>query len=107
MQMSQGKNLILTTLNTTFFIKKSKHEILHVQIHVDDIIFDSILNESLCKDFFYMMQNEFEISMMESFDIFSICKFINQRNAISSIKLSILRSFKKNHNGKRQTYLNY
>jgi transposase InsO family protein len=50
-------------VDTTLFIKKSKHDILLVQIYVDDIIFGAT-NESLCKDFSNIMQSEFEMSMM-------------------------------------------
>ena len=46
-----------------FFIKKSSHDILLVQVYVDDIIFGST-NKSLCKDFVHKMQGEFQMSMM-------------------------------------------
>jgi len=40
-----------------------------VQIYVDDIIFVST-NASLCKEFFKLMQDEFEISMMRELKFF-------------------------------------
>jgi hypothetical protein len=40
-----------------------------VQIYVDDIIFGST-NESLCKEFSKLMQDEFEMSMMEELKFF-------------------------------------
>ena len=48
---------------TTFFIKKTKKDILLVQIYVDDIIFGAT-NDALCKEFAKIMQGEFEMSMM-------------------------------------------
>ena len=54
---------------TTFFIKKTKKDILLVQIYVDDIIFGAT-NESLCKDLFNMMKSYFEMGMMREFKFF-------------------------------------
>ncbi|KAG5532106.1 hypothetical protein RHGRI_026652 [Rhododendron griersonianum] len=50
-------------IDTTLFIKTKDHDILVVQIYVDDIIFGAT-NESLCEDFAKCMQGEFEMSMM-------------------------------------------
>lgn len=50
-------------VDKTPFIKKTEHGILLVQIHIDDIIFGAT-NGSLCNEFFEIMQNEFEMSMM-------------------------------------------
>ncbi|KAG5561088.1 hypothetical protein RHGRI_004190 [Rhododendron griersonianum] len=50
-------------IDTTLFIKTKDHDILVVQIYVDDIIFGAT-NESLCKDFAKCMQGKFEMSMM-------------------------------------------
>ena len=50
-------------VDTTLFIKVKKHDILVVQIYVDDIIF-SATNESLCQEFSKVMQGEFEMSMI-------------------------------------------
>ena len=36
---------------------------------MDDIVFGAT-NESLCKEFFYLMKTEFEISMMEELKFF-------------------------------------
>ncbi|KAH9668296.1 hypothetical protein KPL70_021361 [Citrus sinensis] len=49
--------------DTTLFVKHKNHDILIVQIYVDDIIFGST-NELLCKDFSSCMSQEFEMSMM-------------------------------------------
>ncbi|KAK9114554.1 hypothetical protein Syun_021351 [Stephania yunnanensis] len=51
------------TLDPTLFILIEKHDMLLVQIYVDDIIFGSS-NTSLCNEFSSLMTNEFEMSMM-------------------------------------------
>ena len=50
-------------VDSTLFIKNKGHDILLVQIYVDDIILGST-NESLCKEFSSFMSKEFEMSMM-------------------------------------------
>ena len=57
------------SVDTTLFLKKHKHDILVVQIYVDDIIFGAT-NQSLCKYFAKEMQNEFEMSIMEELTFF-------------------------------------
>jgi hypothetical protein len=56
-------------VDNTLFIKQKHHDILLVQINVDDIIF-SATNENLCKDFATNMQGEFEMSMMGELTFF-------------------------------------
>ena len=56
-------------VDTTLFIKNRNHDILLVQIYVDDIIFGAT-NESLCKEFANIMQSEFEMSMMGELTFF-------------------------------------
>jgi len=51
------------------FIKKTKKDILLVQIYVDDIVFGAT-NDSLCKEFPKTMQGEFEMSMMGELSYF-------------------------------------
>ena len=48
---------------TTLFIKEKGKEILIVQVYMDDIIFGST-NPLLCKEFFRLMQGEFNMSMI-------------------------------------------
>ena len=55
-------------VDSTLF-KVKEHDILVVQIYVDDIIFGAT-NEFLCQDFFKVMQGEFEMSMMRAFTFF-------------------------------------
>jgi len=68
-------------VDTTLFIKKSKHDILLVQIYVDDIIFGAT-NESLCKDFSNIMQSEFEMSMMGELRYFLGLQIHQTKNGI-------------------------
>ena len=56
-------------VDTTLFIKVKEHDILIVQIYVDDIIFGAT-NESLCQEFSKVMQGEFEMSMMGELTFF-------------------------------------
>ena len=56
-------------VDTTLFTKSLNHDILIVQVYVDDIIFGST-NENLCKDFSKLMQGEFEMSMMGEMTFF-------------------------------------
>ena len=51
-------------VDTTLFKKTLEKDIRIVQIYVDDIIFGST-NASLCKEFSKLMQEEFEMSMIE------------------------------------------
>ena len=72
-------------VDTNLFIKKSKHDLLIVQIYVDDIIFGST-NHCLCEKFSKLMQGEFEMNMIGELKLFlglqiKQCKdeiFINQ-----------------------------
>ncbi|KAJ0011348.1 hypothetical protein Pint_32921 [Pistacia integerrima] len=50
-------------------MERHKHNILVVQIYVDDIIF-GVANEILCKEFSKMMQGEFEMRVMGELNYF-------------------------------------
>lgn len=50
-------------IDKTLFITKTEHDILLVQIYVDDIISGST-NVSLWKELYETMKNEFEMSVM-------------------------------------------
>ena len=56
-------------VDITLFIKKSKYDLLIVQIYVDYIIF-SATNHCLCEEFSKLMQGEFEMSMMDVLKFF-------------------------------------
>ena len=62
-EFSEGK------VGTTLFIKKSNHDLLIVQIYIDDIIF-SATNHSLCEEFSKLMQGGFEMSLMGELKFF-------------------------------------
>ena len=51
------------SVDTTLFTKHKNHDLLIIQIYVDDIIFGAT-NPSLCKEFAKLMQGEFKMSMM-------------------------------------------
>ena len=48
---------------------KINDDLLVVQVYVDDIIFGAT-NETLCQEFAKLMQEEFEMSMMEELNFF-------------------------------------
>ena len=56
-------------VDTTLFIKKTKNDLLIVQICVDDIIFGAT-NHCLCEEFSKLMQGEFKMSMMGELKFF-------------------------------------
>ena len=56
-------------VDTTLFFKRTNHDLLIVQIYVDDIIFGAT-NPCLCEEFSKLMQREFEMSMMGELKFF-------------------------------------
>ena len=56
-------------MDTTLFTKQNFNDLLIMQIYVNDINFCTT-NVCLCKDFFTIMQNEFEMSMMGELNFF-------------------------------------
>ena len=65
-----SKFLLEKALQEERLIPQEKmHDILLVQIYVDDIIFGAT-NDSLCKEFSNDMQSEFEMSMMGELNFF-------------------------------------
>ena len=81
------KRFSRSSVDTTLFFKKHKHDMLIAQIYVDDIIFGAA-NQDLCELFAKEMQSEFEMSMMGELTFFiglqvKQCRngiFINQLN---------------------------
>ena len=63
------KGFSRSSVDTTLFLKKHKHDMLVAHIYVDDIIFDAT-NQSLCEHFAKQMQSEFEMSMMRELTFF-------------------------------------
>ena len=68
-------------VDTTLFIKRKMHDILLVQIHVDDTIFGAI-NDFVCKEFSNDMQSEFEMSMMGELNFFLGLQIKQTKNKI-------------------------
>ena len=57
------KDFFRSSVDTTLFLKKHKHDMLVAQIYVDNIIFGAT-NQSLCEHFAKEIQSEFEMSML-------------------------------------------
>ncbi|GKB89591.1 putative ribonuclease H-like domain-containing protein [Tanacetum coccineum] len=57
------------TIDKTLFIKKDKHDIILVQVYVDDIIFGST-KKSWCDDFEALMKSKFQMSSMGELTFF-------------------------------------
>ncbi|KAJ9561323.1 hypothetical protein OSB04_006483 [Centaurea solstitialis] len=64
-----GHGYIRGTTDITLFYKNQGNDILLVQVYVDDIIFGST-DISMCKEFEFLMQSEFEMSMMGELTFF-------------------------------------
>jgi len=56
-------------VDTTLFRREVGKDFIIVQIYVYDIIFGAT-SESICKDFFDLMKNKFEMSMMGELKFF-------------------------------------
>ncbi|GJX43254.1 ribonuclease H-like domain-containing protein [Tanacetum coccineum] len=59
------------TIEKTLFIKKDKHDIILVQVYVDDIIFGST-KKSWCDKFDALMQSRFQMKILKKFDFVSV-----------------------------------
>ncbi|GKF36286.1 copia protein, partial [Tanacetum coccineum] len=57
------------TIDKTLFIKKDKHDIILVQVYVDDIIFGST-KKSWCDEFEALMKSRFQMSSMGELTFF-------------------------------------
>ncbi|GJX40659.1 ribonuclease H-like domain-containing protein [Tanacetum coccineum] len=57
------------TIDKTLFIKKDKHDIILVQVYVDDIIFGST-KKSWCDEFEVLMKSRFQMSSMGELTFF-------------------------------------
>ncbi|KAI3701418.1 hypothetical protein L6452_26471 [Arctium lappa] len=56
-------------IDNTLFLKKTKGNIILVQIYVDDIIFGAT-DENLCQEFAFLMKSKYEMSMMGELTFF-------------------------------------
>ncbi|KAK2388390.1 putative mitochondrial protein [Trifolium repens] len=68
-------------IDTTLFRKTHKHDLLIVQVYVDDIIFGAT-NEKMCEEFSNLMQSEFEMSMMGELRFFLGLQIKQQEDGI-------------------------
>ncbi|GJW42927.1 putative ribonuclease H-like domain-containing protein [Tanacetum coccineum] len=59
------------TIDKTLFIKKDKHDIMLVQVYVDDIIFGST-KRSWCDEFEALMKSRFQMQILKKFDFASV-----------------------------------
>ncbi|GJY09616.1 retrovirus-related pol polyprotein from transposon TNT 1-94 [Tanacetum coccineum] len=59
----------MVMVDNTIFTKKKSSNLIIAQIYVDDIIFGSTCQD-MCDDFFKIMQDEFEMSMMGELNFF-------------------------------------
>ena len=57
------------SVDTPLFTKCKNHDLLIIQIYIDDIIFNAT-NSSLCEEFAKLIQKEFEMSMMGEINFF-------------------------------------
>nr|GEV14431.1 uncharacterized mitochondrial protein AtMg00810-like [Tanacetum cinerariifolium] len=87
-------------VDRTLFTRKAGHDILFVQIYVDDIIFTSTY-PAMCDEFAYIMSSKFKMSMMDKMSFFLRLQisqslrgiFINQSNyALEIIKKYVMLS---------------
>ena len=69
------------SVDTTLFLKKNKHDLIVVQIYVDDIIFGAT-NQKLCECFAKDMQNEFEMSMIGELTFFLGLQVKQNKNGV-------------------------
>ena len=69
LSVNDKKSVWHRRLGQILFRSTLEKDILVVQIYVDDIIFGST-NATLCKEFSMLMQDEFEMSMMEELKFF-------------------------------------
>ncbi|GKF92061.1 copia protein, partial [Tanacetum coccineum] len=58
------------TIDKTLFIKKDKHDIILVQVYVDDIIFGSTKKKSWCDEFEALLKSIFQMSSMGELTFF-------------------------------------
>lgn len=84
-------------IDTTLFKRKKKKKInqsdmLMVQVYIEDIIF-GLINVNMCKEFFNLIQSEFEMNMMEQLMFFLACKSNNILMVFSSVKKNMSKIF--------------
>ena len=79
-------------MDTILFIRHKENHIPLVQVYVYYIIFGST-NESLCREFVSLMQEEFEMSLMGELTYFLELQIKKGEEGISYVKQNIALSF--------------
>ncbi|GJS77339.1 putative ribonuclease H-like domain-containing protein [Tanacetum coccineum] len=69
------------TIDKTLFLKKDKHDIILVQVYVDDIIFGST-KKSWCDEFEALMKSRFQMSSMGELTLISCLQVKQKANGI-------------------------
>ncbi|GJX39581.1 putative ribonuclease H-like domain-containing protein [Tanacetum coccineum] len=83
------------TIDKTLFIKKDKHDIILVQVYVDDIIFGST-KKSWCDEFEALMKSRFQMVHWEnSLSFLQITRQKNRENMLVTPKSSHLSAVKR------------
>ncbi|GKC18005.1 putative ribonuclease H-like domain-containing protein [Tanacetum coccineum] len=78
------------TIDKTLFIKKDKHDIILVQVYVDDIIFGST-KKSWCDEFEALMKSRFQMSSMGELTFFLSIKVTERRRYLHRVRISMLQ----------------
>jgi hypothetical protein len=76
-----SKGFIMEKVYTTLFTKKIGKDLFVLQIYVNDIIF-GLTNQNFCEEFGKMMENEFEMSMIEAMNYFIGLQIKQLKNGI-------------------------
>ncbi|GKA96955.1 putative ribonuclease H-like domain-containing protein, partial [Tanacetum coccineum] len=81
------------TIDKTLFIKKDKHDIILVQVYVDDIIFGST-KKSWCDEFEALMKSRFQMSSMGELTFFLGLQVKQKADGIFISQINMLRNSK-------------
>ncbi|KAI3728691.1 hypothetical protein L6452_17332 [Arctium lappa] len=83
-------------IDKTLFIKRSKKDILLVQIYVDDIIFGST-KDQMCRDFEELMHKSFKMSSMGELTFFLGLQVKQQKDGIFIIQSKYVKDILDKH----------
>ena len=84
-------------IDNTLFLLKREHELLIIQVYVDDIIFGAT-SENLCEEFSSLMGKEFEMSMMGELTFFLGLQIKQSSNGISICQEKYIKEMLKKFN---------
>ncbi|GJZ77501.1 ribonuclease H-like domain-containing protein [Tanacetum coccineum] len=100
------------TIDKTLFLKKDKHDIILVQVYVDDIIFGST-KKSWCDEFEALMKSRFQMSSMGELTFFLGLQVKQKPNGIfiqpgdKSVLVLGFKSLKDSHLSAVKAYSDY